>query len=167
MQTTTSTPRRSQVSAVCCSIQGQSTLWCCLSIVSSVCLFVSLLVLFPVGQSWPVQMILWCARTTLVCVFSLVRWSSYGSLAFPTLVCTSSLVMWSLYEIPISLWKHLISSVCVLLSMSAVMVHVSHAYKIWTWPGNAAVKKTRLLNRRTRNPTVGTLSSQPVDKLIL
>ena len=27
------------------------------------------------------------------------------------------------------MWKHLISNACILLSMSAVMVHVSHAYK--------------------------------------
>ena len=39
----------SQFSIVCCSIQGQSTLWCCLPIVSSVYLFDSLHVLFPVG----------------------------------------------------------------------------------------------------------------------
>ena len=37
--------------------------------------------------------------------------------------------MRSLYEIPKSLRKHLISNACILLPMSAVMVHVSHAYK--------------------------------------
>ena len=50
-------------------------------------------------------------------------------MGFPALVFTSSLLMGSLYEIPRSLWKHLISVVYILLSMSAVMVHVSHAYK--------------------------------------
>ena len=34
----------------------------------------------------------------------------------------------SLYEILRSLWKHLISNACI-LSMSAVIVHVSQAYK--------------------------------------
>ena len=37
--------------------------------------------------------------------------------------------MWSLYKISRSLGKHLISNACILLSMSAVMVRVSHAYK--------------------------------------
>ena len=46
--TASSTPHGSQLSIVWYSIQGQSTLWCCLPIVSSVCLFVSLLELFPV-----------------------------------------------------------------------------------------------------------------------
>ena len=50
-------------------------------------------------------------------------------MVFPNLVFTSSLVMRSLYEIPRSLRKHLISNACILLSMFAVMVHVSHAYK--------------------------------------
>ena len=50
-------------------------------------------------------------------------------MAFPILAFASSLVMWSLYEIPRSLRKHLISNACILLSMSAVMVHVPHAYK--------------------------------------
>ena len=62
-------------------------------------------------------------------LFAEVRRSSYGPMAFPIPVFTSSLVMWSLYEIPGSLRKHLISNVCFLLSMSAVMLHVSHAYK--------------------------------------
>ena len=35
------------------SIQGQSTLWCCLPIVSSVCLFVSVLELFPASFYTP------------------------------------------------------------------------------------------------------------------
>ena len=61
-------------------------------------------------------------------LFTKVR-SSYGSMGFPVLVFTSSLVMWSLCEIPRSLWKHLISNACILLSTSAVMVLVSHAYK--------------------------------------
>ena len=60
-------------------------------------------------------------------LFTEVRRSSYSSMAFPILAFTSSLVMWSLYEILRSC-KHLISSACI-LSMSAVMVHVSHAYK--------------------------------------
>ena len=72
-------------------------------------------------------------------LFTTVRRSSYGPMAFPILAFTSSLVTWSLYEIPRSLQKHLISNTCILLSMSAVMVHDSHAYKIWTWPGNASV----------------------------
>ena len=48
LQPASSTPRGSQLSVAVYSIQGQSTLWCCLPIVSSVCLFVSLLELFPV-----------------------------------------------------------------------------------------------------------------------
>ena len=80
-------------------------------------------------------------------LFTEVRRSSYGPMAFPILVFTSLLVMWSLYETPRSLRKHLISNACI-RSMSAVMVHVSHAYKnmefhmhtkIWTWPGNTSV----------------------------
>ena len=59
LQPTSSTLHGSQLSAVWCSIQDQSTLWCCLLIIFSVFLFVSHLILFPVGQSWPVQMIVW------------------------------------------------------------------------------------------------------------
>ena len=62
-------------------------------------------------------------------LFTAVRRSSYGPMAFLILPFTSWLVMWSLHEIPRSLRKHLISSACILLSMSAVTVHVSHAYK--------------------------------------
>ena len=62
-------------------------------------------------------------------LFAAVRRSSFGLMAFPILDFTSSLVMWSLCEIPRSLRKNLISNACILLSMSAVMVHVSHAYK--------------------------------------
>ena len=73
-------------------------------------------------------------------LFTDVRRSSYGPMAFPIQSFTCSLVMCSLYEIPRSFLKHLISNACILLSMSAVMVHVSHAYtKIRTWPGNASV----------------------------
>ena len=50
-------------------------------------------------------------------------------MAFTILAFTSSLVMWSLHEIPRSLRKHVIPNACILLSMSAVMVHISHAYK--------------------------------------
>ena len=62
-------------------------------------------------------------------LFTEVRRSSYSPMAFPVLAFTSSLAMWSLYEIPIRLRKHLIFSAWILISMSAVMVHVSHAYK--------------------------------------
>lgn len=68
-------------------------------------------------------------------LFTEVRRSSYGPMVFPILIFTTSLVMWSLYQILRSLRKHFISSACILLLMSAVMVHVSHAYKnmdIWT-----------------------------------
>ena len=57
-------------------------------------------------------------------LFTVVKRSSYGPMAFTILAFTSSLVMWSLYKIPRSLRKHLISNACILLSMSAVMVHV-------------------------------------------
>ena len=50
-------------------------------------------------------------------------------MAFPILAFTSSLVMYPLYEILGSLRKHLLSNACILLSMSVVMVHVSHVYK--------------------------------------
>ena len=50
-------------------------------------------------------------------------------MVFPILAFTSSWVTWSLYEILRSLWKHLISNACILLSMSAVIVYVSQAYK--------------------------------------
>ena len=49
LQPASSTPCGSRLSLVVYSGQGQSTLWCCLPIVTSVCLFVSLLELFPVG----------------------------------------------------------------------------------------------------------------------
>ena len=62
-------------------------------------------------------------------LFTEVRRSSYGLMAFPVLAFISSLDTWSLYEMPRSLQKHLISNACIILSMSAVMVHVSHAYK--------------------------------------
>ena len=62
-------------------------------------------------------------------LFTEVWTSSYGLMAFPILALTSSLVMWSLYKILQNLRKHLISNACILLSMSAVMVHVSHAHK--------------------------------------
>ena len=71
-------------------------------------------------------------------LFNEVRRSSYSPMAFPILAFTSPLVMWSLYEIPRSLRKHLISNACIFLSMSAGMVHVSHAYRnmdialLWT-----------------------------------
>ena len=64
-----------------------------------------------------------------LCLLTAVRRSSYCPMAFLILAFTSSLVMWSLYEIPRSMRKHLISNACILLSMSAVMVHDSHAYK--------------------------------------
>ena len=51
-------------------------------------------------------------------LFTEVRRSSYGPMAFPILAFTSSLVMFSLYEILRSLRKHLISNACILLSMS-------------------------------------------------
>ena len=73
-------------------------------------------------------------------LFTEVRRSSYGPMACPVLAFISSLVVWSLYEILRSMLKHLISNACILLSMSAVMVHVSHAYRnMDTWPGNASV----------------------------
>ena len=62
-------------------------------------------------------------------LFTAVRRSSNSPMAFPILAFTSSLVMLSLYETPRSLWKHLISNACILLSMSSIMVHDSHAYK--------------------------------------
>ena len=61
--------------------------------------------------------------------FTEARRPSYSPMAFSILAFTSSLVMWSLYEIPRSLQKHLISNAYILLSMSAVMVPVSHACK--------------------------------------
>ena len=64
-----------------------------------------------------------------LCLFTEVRRSSYGPMVFPILAFTSSLAVWSLYKIQRSLRKHLISNAYILLSMSAVMVHVSHAYK--------------------------------------
>ena len=45
------------------------------------------------------------------------------------LLCTSSLVMWSLYEMPRRRLKHLISTVCIFLSISAVNLQVSQDYK--------------------------------------
>ena len=62
-------------------------------------------------------------------LFTEVMRSSYGLMAFPILAFTSSLVMCSLCELPRSLQKHLISNAFILLSMSAVVAHVSHAYK--------------------------------------
>ena len=70
-----------------------------------------------------------CPYYSSLCLFTAVRRFSYGPMAFPFLAFTSSFLMWSLYEIPRSLRKHLVSNACILLSMSAVMVHVSHVYK--------------------------------------
>ena len=70
-----------------------------------------------------------CPYHFSLCLFTAVRRSSYGPMAFPILAFTSSLVMWSLYEIPRNLRTHLISNACILLSMLAVMVHDSHTYK--------------------------------------
>ena len=108
-------------------------------------------------------------------LFTEVRRSSYGPMAFPILAFTSSLVMWSLYEIARSLRKHLISNACILLSMSAVMVHVSYAYKNmdmaiyfslhlltiknyqWRTGGNSSTRKNTQLMRSKKchilNPT--------------
>ena len=72
--------------------------------------------------------LLTCSHHFCLCLFAEVR-SLYGPMAFPILAFTSSLVMYPLYEILGSLRKHLLSNACILLSMSAVMVHVSHAYK--------------------------------------
>ena len=73
-------------------------------------------------------MIVWRARTTLACVFSL-KSGGLHTARWRFQVWLSLLVMWSLYEIPRSLRKHLDSNACIFLSMSAVMVHISHAYK--------------------------------------
>ena len=81
-------------------------------------------------------------------LFTEVRRSWYGSMAFPILAFTSSLVMWSLYEIPRSLRKHLTSNACILLLMSAVMVHVSHAYKSMDM-----ARKRRRTNQRLQYPS--------------
>ena len=48
-------------------------------------------------------------------LFTEVRRSSCGPMAFPILAFTSSLIMWSLYEILRSLQKHLIFNTCILL----------------------------------------------------
>ena len=80
-----------------------------------VCLFVSLLELFAVYTivlASPVVHVR-CPYNFSLCHFTEVRRSSYGPIAFPVLAFTSSLVMWSLYEIPRSLWKHLISNACI------------------------------------------------------
>ena len=74
-------------------------------------------------------------------LFTEVRRSSYGPMAFAILAFTSSMVMWSLYEIQRSLRKHFISNACILLSMSAVMGHIQT--KIWTCPRNASVSPWR------------------------
>ena len=70
----------------------------------------------------------WSCDVFQFAFFTDVRRSSYGPMAFPVLAFTSSLVMRSLYAIPRSFRKHLISNACI-LSLSAVRVHVSHAYK--------------------------------------
>ena len=53
----------------------------------------------------------------------MARWHFQFSLSLPHWLCDLCTRLLR------SLWKHLISNACILLSMFAVMVHVSHAYK--------------------------------------
>ena len=62
-------------------------------------------------------------------LFTMVRRSSCGPIACWILAQTSSLVTWSLYEMCGILRLHLISMACILLSISAVRVHDSQAYR--------------------------------------
>ena len=60
-------------------------------------------------------------------LFTEVRRSSYGLMAFPILAFTSWFVMWSLYEIPRSLQKHLISKLTPYLNV----VHCKFVYLVF------------------------------------
>ena len=74
----------------------------------------------------------WSCDVRVPFQFASFHWSQEvftRPMAFPNLAFTPSLAMWSLYKMLRNLRKHLISSAFILLSMSAVMVHVSHAYK--------------------------------------
>ena len=62
-------------------------------------------------------------------LFTTVRRSSCGTVAFWVLARTSPLVTWSLYEMCSILRWHLISMACILLWSSAVRVHDSQAYR--------------------------------------
>ena len=62
-------------------------------------------------------------------LFTMVRRSSCGPIAYWILAQTLSLVTWSLYEMCSILQQHLISMACILLWSSAVMSHDSRAYR--------------------------------------
>ena len=62
-------------------------------------------------------------------LFTIVRRSSCGPIAWWILARTSSLVTWSLYEMRGILRWHLIPVACILLWSSAVRVHDSQAYR--------------------------------------
>ena len=61
--------------------------------------------------------------------FTAVKRSSWGPMACHVLFRTSSLEMWSLYVMPRSFLRYLISMACILLSVSAVSVQDSQAYR--------------------------------------
>ena len=69
-----------------------------------------------------------CSYHFILRLFTVDKTSSSGPMAFRILLLTSSLVMWSLYEMPRRCLKLLISTVCILLSISAVTVQVSQEY---------------------------------------
>ena len=62
-------------------------------------------------------------------LFTTIRKSLCGPIAYWILTRTSSLVTWSLYEICTILRKHLLSMACILLWSSAVRVHDSQVYR--------------------------------------
>ena len=85
-------------------MEGQSTLWCCR--------FLCLPLRLP-PWTVPCRIVLASPDDRVTCpyhfslrLFTVVKRSSYGPMAFPILAFTSSLVMWSLYEILRSLRKH-------------------------------------------------------------
>ena len=61
--------------------------------------------------------------------FTVVKMSSWSPMACRVLFHSSSFEMWSLYMMPRSFLRHLISMACILLSVSAVSVQDSQAYR--------------------------------------
>ena len=83
------------------------------------------------GIHWRVTDVLFLSKDSS-CLMLLKIWSPPGDWRLCRMDQQSvknTMLVGSLYEILRRLRKHLISNACILLSMSAVMVHVSHAYK--------------------------------------
>lgn len=124
----------------CDSSLSRSTLGCYSPIFSCLVLLCPpLAVSYRIVVARPWEWVMWPYHFSFSCL-TIASKSVHGPISF---ILTSLSVMWSLYVIPRSLWKHLISSVLILCSVSAVRVQDSHTHgKInmtngwfWSWWG--------------------------------